>query len=166
MNADDDHDNPDAPMARPVDSYNSPPTDYMAGQVGVMRMENPEVWTRIDALTDGEFDATAYRHLLVTPKSECEACGYNLFGNTSGLCPECGTPVHGSAEARRLLSIRIFDALRTAKPEKWADVSERLERQRMESVEREFSEEGARRDKTRRRALQSWLDRKRRESEQ
>ncbi len=23
----------------------------------------------------------------------CESCGYNLQGNTSGACPECGTPV-------------------------------------------------------------------------
>jgi hypothetical protein len=23
----------------------------------------------------------------------CLACGYNLTGNTSGTCPECGTPV-------------------------------------------------------------------------
>lgn len=23
----------------------------------------------------------------------CRCCGYNLTGNTSGLCPECGTPV-------------------------------------------------------------------------
>ena len=23
----------------------------------------------------------------------CKTCGYNLTGNTSGVCPECGTPV-------------------------------------------------------------------------
>jgi hypothetical protein len=23
----------------------------------------------------------------------CQSCGYNLTGNTSGVCPECGTPV-------------------------------------------------------------------------
>lgn len=23
----------------------------------------------------------------------CNKCGYNLFGNTSGRCPECGTPL-------------------------------------------------------------------------
>jgi hypothetical protein len=26
-------------------------------------------------------------------KSLCPSCGYNLTGNTSGVCPECGTPV-------------------------------------------------------------------------
>ncbi len=25
----------------------------------------------------------------------CRACGYSLIGNTSGRCPECGTPVAG-----------------------------------------------------------------------
>ena len=26
-------------------------------------------------------------------KGLCIKCGYNLTGNTSGVCPECGTPV-------------------------------------------------------------------------
>ena len=25
--------------------------------------------------------------------NRCPSCGYNLTGNTSGVCPECGTPV-------------------------------------------------------------------------
>jgi hypothetical protein len=25
----------------------------------------------------------------------CSSCGYDLTGNTSGVCPECGTPVSG-----------------------------------------------------------------------
>lgn len=29
---------------------------------------------------------------------QCPACGYNLFGNTSGVCPECGTPTQSKAE--------------------------------------------------------------------
>ena len=27
------------------------------------------------------------------PKGHCQSCGYNLTGNTSGVCPECGTPI-------------------------------------------------------------------------
>ena len=27
----------------------------------------------------------------------CSACGYNLLGNTSGTCPECGKPVNERA---------------------------------------------------------------------
>ena len=26
-------------------------------------------------------------------RKTCPACGYDLTGNTSGICPECGTPV-------------------------------------------------------------------------
>ena len=31
--------------------------------------------------------------------ASCRSCGYSLTGNTSGVCPECGTPVEGKAEA-------------------------------------------------------------------
>jgi hypothetical protein len=31
-------------------------------------------------------------------RNGCPACGYNLTGNTSGVCPECGTPVPRKAE--------------------------------------------------------------------
>jgi hypothetical protein len=27
------------------------------------------------------------------PRGHCQACGYDLTGNVSGRCPECGTPV-------------------------------------------------------------------------
>jgi hypothetical protein len=27
------------------------------------------------------------------PPGRCRKCGYNLTGNVSGRCPECGTPV-------------------------------------------------------------------------
>ena len=35
----------------------------------------------------------AIRQLLqrrLAPDWQCHACGYNLTGNTSGICPECG----------------------------------------------------------------------------
>jgi hypothetical protein len=28
------------------------------------------------------------------PPGHCQSCGYNLRGNVSGVCPECGTPVN------------------------------------------------------------------------
>lgn len=28
-----------------------------------------------------------------TPKGHCRSCDYDLTGNVSGICPECGTPV-------------------------------------------------------------------------
>lgn len=33
------------------------------------------------------------------PAGACQKCGYSLTGNTSGICPECGTPI-GFAERR------------------------------------------------------------------
>lgn len=35
------------------------------------------------------------------PTGRCTACGYNLTGNVSGVCPECGTPVTGTAGVSR-----------------------------------------------------------------
>lgn len=32
-------------------------------------------------------------------RSECSQCGYNLTGNVSGGCPECGQPVEGTVPA-------------------------------------------------------------------
>jgi hypothetical protein len=32
-------------------------------------------------------------------RGRCNTCGYNLTGNTSGACPECGTPVSKISEA-------------------------------------------------------------------
>ena len=29
----------------------------------------------------------------VLKEPECGNCGYNLTGNVSGVCPECGTPI-------------------------------------------------------------------------
>lgn len=40
------------------------------------------------------------RLLVRRPRAgHCNVCGYNLQGNTSGVCPECGTPVQQSATA-------------------------------------------------------------------
>lgn len=31
----------------------------------------------------------------------CKNCGYDLTGNVSGICPECGTPVSEKSVTRR-----------------------------------------------------------------
>lgn len=36
-----------------------------------------------------DFRRTAWE-CVVGPAGFCTACGYNLTGNTSGICPECG----------------------------------------------------------------------------
>jgi len=30
------------------------------------------------------------------PPGHCRKCGYDLTGNVSGICPECGTPIKGA----------------------------------------------------------------------
>ena len=33
------------------------------------------------------------RSRRIQPRMRCASCGYNLTANTSGVCPECGTPL-------------------------------------------------------------------------
>ena len=40
-------------------------------------------------LSDGRLREPRPKH----PLGHCLDCGYNLTGNVSGICPECGTPV-------------------------------------------------------------------------
>ena len=51
-------------------------------------------------LSDGRLREPKPKHVL----GRCLDCGYNLTGNVSGICPECGTPVPDailSVEQRR-----------------------------------------------------------------
>ncbi len=34
----------------------------------------------------------ARREELKKAMGYCQSCGYNLYGNVSGICPECGKP--------------------------------------------------------------------------
>ena len=39
------------------------------------------------------------RAAIRPPRGHCRTCGYNLTGNTSGVCPECGTPTTAGVKA-------------------------------------------------------------------
>jgi hypothetical protein len=39
------------------------------------------------------FTAAVWRRARRIPPGHCQVCGYNLTGNVSGICPECGTPI-------------------------------------------------------------------------
>ncbi len=39
-----------------------------------------------------------------TPPGHCHHCGYDLTGNVSGVCPECGRPVDSKAAGRGIRS--------------------------------------------------------------
>jgi uncharacterized RDD family membrane protein YckC len=38
-------------------------------------------------------------HSVFAGRSNCKRCGYNLRGNTSGVCPECGSSLSGANRA-------------------------------------------------------------------
>lgn len=40
-----------------------------------------------------------WRELRKIPPGHCPVCRYDLTGNTSGICPECGTPIAKSGAA-------------------------------------------------------------------
>jgi hypothetical protein len=46
----------------------------------------------LTAVLPGYLLATVVRRLRSRGPGMCSSCGYNLTGNTSGVCPECGTP--------------------------------------------------------------------------
>lgn len=142
-------------------SFERPESGFMSAQIAMMRAENPDVWQRIDELCDGPFYAADFRQFFSHGGGACSQCGYDLTGNMSGRCPECGTPIVVSAHARRTVSILIMEALRRRDPTRWEAVSTRLERERLETIKRENAQEGARRDGIRQKALKNWLDRKR-----
>jgi hypothetical protein len=39
-----------------------------------------------------------WRRRAASSRGRCWSCGYNLAGNVSGVCPECGTPVRKKSE--------------------------------------------------------------------
>ena len=41
-----------------------------------------------------------WRHRRRFPKGHCQTCGYDLTGNTSGVCPECGGVIQSEKGGR------------------------------------------------------------------
>ncbi len=73
----------------------------------IMSGESSRTWWPIPWVRTAECDIPFSFLLLVTaiptailyrhdrrrpPPGHCQDCGYNLKGNESGICPECGTP--------------------------------------------------------------------------
>ena len=47
--------------------------------------------------------------------NECPQCEYNLTGNVSGVCPECGTPIKGRSRVLALWNRHKFDRRESGK---------------------------------------------------
>ena len=70
------------------------------GALGVTRTMNPlgvpGVCWLIAAVVVGlaiAREMAKYRNRKLRSPPHCRACAYNLNGNTSGICPECGTAI-------------------------------------------------------------------------
>jgi len=51
-------------------------------------------WTRRCRKCGASFDrASDERRLVPSERADCDRCGYDLTGNISGTCPECGAPI-------------------------------------------------------------------------
>lgn len=66
----------------------------LAGRVGEARAVSRASWL-------GTLVGLCFPRLerWAIPAGHCTTCGYNLTGNTSGVCPECGSGVPGQALA-------------------------------------------------------------------
>lgn len=58
-------------------------------------------WTLLLATASLPFMGLRMRHRQrgLQEAKRCKACGYNLTANTSGVCPECGSPVRSNPGA-------------------------------------------------------------------
>lgn len=62
----------------------------------------------------------AWQSKPVFPDNRCHQCDYDLTGNVSGICPECGTPIPTPPSQQEL------DALAEKTRRRWALVRERV----------------------------------------
>jgi hypothetical protein len=71
-------------------------------QVGTILLVIVPCWmiVTISGIAPSLWGVAFARRSCQKKSGRCTTCGYNLTGNTSGVCPECGTPVAGKVEAK------------------------------------------------------------------
>ena len=127
----------DAPISEPI--------------LELMRAGNPEIWKQIDEFTAAGVDLDDYLSDLPCPRGTCRDCGYNLSGNLTGTCPECGASFQPSA------SCEILQRLRVQNSQVWKQIRDKEERRRRALKEQADREIARQRQQRRERALQSYM---------
>ena len=112
-----------------------------------MREENPELWEQIDEICRRGVELSEITATLAFPRGPCSGCGYDLYGNVSGVCPECGQPGDPTPSDRTRRSAQILHHLRLVHPKTWHEVHQML-----------GDREKRRRSRRREHALQSYLE--------
>ncbi len=121
-----------------------------AWQIARMRDENPDIWLVIDGFCTRGAGLDACMDALACPHGSCKRCGYDLYGNVNGVCPECGREIAFSQKERTLRSIQIMRKMRSDHPDLNAGLDEQLKQERLER-------QAAERRRRREQALRSYL---------
>ncbi len=129
------------------------PANTRTWQIEQMREENPDIWMLIDEFCNRGARLDQCLDDLLYPRYPCGNCGYDLYGNVSGVCPECGCPAEPTRQERTYRSCQIISKLRADYLEIWKQIDE-VERGKREQKDRREAEE---RRERRERALQSYL---------
>ncbi len=128
------------------------------GQIEQMRAENPDVWGQIDEFLDHGSSLEECLDDLVYPRGSCQNCGYNLFGNISGICPECGDSAEPTPAERSLRSCQTLSRLRIDNRTLWKQIEERERLECQALKERTDMEKARKRRERREQALQSSVE--------
>jgi hypothetical protein len=62
-------------------------------------------WAAIMIVLSAGAITLVHRNPRELPSHICSTCGYDLTGNVSGVCPECGTAVQARADLPRLSTL-------------------------------------------------------------
>ncbi len=77
--------------------------DWMGVSTGWVGLRTSNFWLPavaiVNAVIYGAFARLVFECGKSNPgKGHCAECGYNLTGNVSGVCPECGLAIRGAAD--------------------------------------------------------------------
>jgi len=122
----------------------------LIGPLELMKAADPEMWQDIETLVALGARVPEPESCPIPP--QCIACEYDLTGNVSGVCPECGQQLVSDDELRERLR-RTLRAMIEENPKKWKKITDAKEKRRQE----ELRQEGKQRSTKRKKATESYL---------